>query len=117
MPSPTGTNYAGRFLPASFLVNGSTMAMDSAIRNDRRRENRHGRATTACEFRRARAAASFEAKFPRTIVFARERSRLLRWADGGRGVATASIRNEGVWGSNPLAAPFQHNLVLCFNSL
>jgi hypothetical protein len=39
MPSPTGTNYAGRFLPASFpFVNGPTMAMDSAMMFNTRAE-------------------------------------------------------------------------------
>jgi hypothetical protein len=33
MPSPRGTNFAGRFLPASFpFTNEPTMAMDAAMR-------------------------------------------------------------------------------------
>jgi hypothetical protein len=36
MPSPVGTNFAGRYLPASFpYVNNPEMAMDSAMFNTR----------------------------------------------------------------------------------
>jgi hypothetical protein len=37
MPSPRGTNFAGRFLPASFpFTNEPTMAMDAAMRPERK---------------------------------------------------------------------------------
>jgi hypothetical protein len=62
MPSPTGTNYAGRFLPASFpFVNEPTMAMDSALMFNTREE-------AAAWRRKYRGGMAFDAPIPPATI-------------------------------------------------